>query len=290
MLAWSRDGQQLASLNWDGSISIWSAAPQLPGPTERWKEAGARVFAWHLAEAEAAVNQAQTRAAEFHVNRLRDETPPDIVTLLRRARLSLLLGNWDRAATDYARWFDAGEPDDGPAWLNYARLLIARGDYDRYRRLCKRLIDAFEQQVNPQMAFCAAQTIGLAPGPPIQARKVISLVDRAIPLERRHAEIDFALALVYLRVEEFDRAAILLHKFTDREPDRAWRSWPVLAIIDRRLGRMEELKRDLAKARAWRDRHKEDVSAGTISAPLSPEWLDFEAFYREAATQSDPVK
>ena len=40
-LAWSRDGQQLASLNWDGSISIWSAAPQLPGPTERWKEAGA---------------------------------------------------------------------------------------------------------------------------------------------------------------------------------------------------------------------------------------------------------
>ena len=128
------------------------------------------------------------------------------------------------------------------SYTYYARLLIARGDYDRYRRLCKRLIDAFEQQVNPQMAFCAAQTIGLAPGPPIQARKVISLVDRAIPLERRHAEIDFALALVYLRVEEFDRAAILLHKFTDREPDRAWRSWPVLAIIDRRLGRMEELK------------------------------------------------
>ncbi len=220
-LAWSRDGQQLASLNWDGSISIWSAAPQLPGPTERWKEAGGRVFAWHLAEAEAAVNQAQTRAAEFHVNRLSGRNTSrhrhssaacSVILALRQ------LGSSGHRLRSLVRRRRAGRR---PRVAKLRPSADRRGDYDRYRRLCKRLIDAFEQQVNPQMAFCAAQTIGLAPGPPIQARKVISLVDRAIPLERRHAEIDFALALVYLRVEEFDRAAILLHKFTDREPDRA---------------------------------------------------------------------
>jgi hypothetical protein len=117
-LGWSRDGQQLASLNWDGSISIWSASPQPISPSQRWNAAGGRVFAWHLAEAEAAVAQAQTQAAQFHLTRLADEAPPDIVTLLGRARLFLLLGQFDRAAADYAHWSDTGEPDNGTAWLS----------------------------------------------------------------------------------------------------------------------------------------------------------------------------
>jgi WD40 repeat protein len=94
-VAWSDDGRWLAAGVWDGSVAVWDAADPAAVPVaDRRREAEVRAFAWHLAEAEAALAAGQSPAVGFHAARLSDREPPDDGLRLRRAGLVLRRGVW----------------------------------------------------------------------------------------------------------------------------------------------------------------------------------------------------
>jgi WD40 repeat protein/tRNA A-37 threonylcarbamoyl transferase component Bud32 len=279
VVAWSPDSRQLAALNWDGSISVWDASERPSPATERWREAKGRTFAWHLAEAEAAAAREDARAVSFHLAILSNKAPPDGTSLVRRGQLYMQLRHWDQASADLARWLESDEPDDDGAWLNYARVLIERGDLDGYHRLCARVLDAYEKQPHPELAWIAAYTIGLGPGPPPRAARMAELAGTKLPAQLRHPHHSFALALAHFRAMEWEPASVAIANFMKGDPASAWRAWPVLAMTEYRLGRVAESKKALELATQWREEHMSG-SAGPI-VPLAR--LDFRAHYCEAA-------
>ncbi|HZW33278.1 MAG TPA: hypothetical protein VFF52_21350 [Isosphaeraceae bacterium] len=175
-LSWSPDGGLLASLNWDGSISIWNGSETSVEPADRRAAALGRVFAWHLDEAEAAVAGDQADAASFHFNLLRGREPPDSSSLRRRGQLAIQLGDAKSSRADFDRWLAGGEPDQGGAWPWCARAYLIGGDRPAFRWLCTRLLDAVEKDPHDSEVLSAAHTLGLAPCPPAEADRLIRLV------------------------------------------------------------------------------------------------------------------
>ena len=136
LIAWSSDGGQLATTNWDGSISVWDGSERTISPDQRWAEAESRVFGWHLAMADWALTREQRAAAASHLDQIRTAVTPDLSSLKDRAKLHLRLGHRDEAEKDFVQWLARGASDDGYAWLWYAQLLLIRNDGERYRSLC----------------------------------------------------------------------------------------------------------------------------------------------------------
>jgi WD40 repeat protein/Flp pilus assembly protein TadD/tRNA A-37 threonylcarbamoyl transferase component Bud32 len=289
-LAWSPDGQQLAALNWNGSVSVWNASELPNASNERFNDAQSRAFAWHLAQAEAAAAEKDMPAVLMHLAELQTKEPPDGTTRVRRGRLYMLLGQWDKADADYAHWFQSGEPNDDEGWLSYARVLIARGDREGYRRLCDRVLEALQKPFNQESAWIAAHAVGLAAGSRQTAARIVSLAEARISAQRRHPHYDFALGLAHFRATEWEQARLKLRTFTEGDSINAWRAWPVLAMIEYRTGHVDESRRDLAKALQWLDQHNPTAKRESGGSIVAPDWLDFESHCREAAAMLGQAK
>ncbi len=97
-IAFSPDGAQLAGSNWDESFSVWDADrttdEDAPGARreKRRQQADARATFWHLQEAEQCLRYRNPRAAQFHLERLRDVRLPRPLQL-RKERLLGRLAN-----------------------------------------------------------------------------------------------------------------------------------------------------------------------------------------------------
>ena len=196
LLAWSQDGQQLASFNWDGSVSVWSATVETETvcrPAKRGRRPCFRLASCRGRNRPSPKDSAA--AAAFHLSRLLAAQPPDITSLTRRGVLPAP-GRWEQARADLARWYQSGEADEGEAWLDYARLLIALGDSDGYRKVCTRMLEVFEQNPRLPMAHATAHAIGLAPGPQEEAVRAVTLAEKELG-DRRDAGRQFSLALAH---------------------------------------------------------------------------------------------
>ncbi len=291
-LAWSQDGRWLAAANWDESVSVWDGgdAEALPGsapdadpvgPLRRVPEA--RVYSWHLAQAEAALGAGQPAAAAFHLDRLRDAEPPDLASRLRRGDLWLHRGEWARAAADYAAGMAAGKPDDAGMWLNYARALLLQEDRDGYRRLvpgmlghCGDASDAY----NPEPAEAWASV--LAEGALPDAAKPLRRAEKVVNGWGRGGTNALLLALALYRAGQYDEAAAEAQESLPGEPGRAYVWWPVLALAHARLGHAEEARRWLDKADAWQRQESRRVAEESFGFGR-PEWPDFLILHAEAA-------
>jgi serine/threonine protein kinase/WD40 repeat protein len=285
-LAWSRDGRYLAASNWDGSIAVWDGnAAEVPpdlGPLQKVPQA--RVYAWHLDQAEAALSTRQMSAAAFHLDHLRGAEPPDLLSRRRRGRLLLRHGEWEEAAADYTAVFAAGEPDDPDPWLDHARLVVLQGDLAGYRRLIPRLLAhlggaesiARPEQVEARACVLAPEALADPATALLRAQRVIKHPTSNTP------DPLLSLALTHYRAGQWEQAVARLEEAMGKNPDRAWLGWPVLAMCHARLGHMEEARRWLEKAEQWkRQEAKRLVQESTGFAP--PEWADFEILRREAA-------
>jgi WD40 repeat protein/Flp pilus assembly protein TadD len=285
-LAWSRDGRRLAASNWDGSVAVWGGngreAAADSGPLGRVPPA--RVFAWHLGEAEAALRAGQPSGAAFHLERLRAVEPSDLASRLRRGRLHVRRGDWGLAAADFARVFTAGEPDDPRAWLDHVRVLVLREDRAGYRRLVPRMLAHCGPRTdiyNPEPE--QARACVLAPGALADPTEAVRGAERVVKDPRaKKAEALLSLGLAHYRAGHWEKAAARVEEAIARRPDAAWLGWPVLAMAHARLGHAEEARRWLRRAEGWRQqegRRLVEESAGF--AP--PERADFEILLREAA-------
>ncbi|MGP0063983.1 MAG: protein kinase domain-containing protein [Isosphaeraceae bacterium] len=282
VLAWSPDGRRLASSNWNHTISIWDGHEEPIPLADRWAAARCRVFAWHLAEAEAALATEQPDAADFHLERLVEEQAPDATSLRRRARIQMRLGHLDKAVEDYGRWLAIGEPDEGDGWLSFARLFLMRGDRPGFEKLCTLTLDRLEKDQYWTLARGAAQAFGLVPVSPTEARRLLRVIQRRLPdhsLLRQH-DIN-AIALAQYRAGEYEaaRATLATPNVIGSSPDKTLP--PLSAMIQYRLGHISEAREELARARQRLDQRAARV--GNASRPiLDEEWFDYEVLLREA--------
>jgi WD40 repeat protein/tetratricopeptide (TPR) repeat protein len=282
-VVWSPDGRQLASLNWDRTVSIFDGSERFSAPADRWSQANRRVFAWHLSEAESAVAGGQVDAAAFHLGKMREQDPPDITSLRRRAHLFLRLGQRDRARDDFARWRASGEPDEGSSGLSYARLLLISGDHQGYHQLCTRMLTDLEEDPRRAMAWNAARAFGLAPCPAAEAARLIHLVEQQFPDQHRWPQDLYALALIRYRAGQWKPAHAALQESMNKDPELAWRCRPLMAMIQHRLGQTSEARTNLIRATQWLSQHQDQHERSTSSL-FDEEWFDYQWLCKEAGS------
>jgi tetratricopeptide (TPR) repeat protein len=243
----------------------------------------ARVFAWHLDQAEAALRERQYSAASLHLGHLNSAEPPSQRSRWRRGHLFLLRGEWERAAADFAAVLDAGESEDSEAWLDYARLLVLRGDQVAYRRLVPRMLahcGPDTEIYTPELVEACACV--LAPGGLEDPAQAVRLAERVVKAGRK-GDTDplLTLGLAHYRAGDWEKALARAEEAVARRPEAAWAAWPLLALAHARLGREGEARRWLEKAeeRYRQERRLIEESAGFGSG----EGVDFEILRREAA-------
>jgi WD40 repeat protein len=284
-VAWSPDLRLLVNSNWDGSLAFWDGPEVPPSQAERRADAVDHTLNWHLAELRAARAAGQSDAVAFHLARVRAGKPRDIPTALSRGYLLLNLGLHREAARDFARWFESGEPDEGLAWLAYARILLTLQNVTEYRRLCERIVIAADHDPPQVSLIKAARILGLAPGPrPERARDLAkrSMSFQSV-IDRPNAYAEYlGLALVQYRNGQYEEGIASVEHFIKKVPDQAWSCWPALAMLTHKAGHPEEARSWLAKA--------EEKSTAMATAPRSAvapisgneAWLEFQLLLTEA--------
>jgi Flp pilus assembly protein TadD len=282
-LAWSPDGRRLAAANWLGNISVWDA-------TERSADAapgmrGTAVdfpYLWHLEEAKAALTADQGEAARFHLERLSGREPPDSEVGLRSAILFARSGALERAAAGYARVFAVNEPEGIGPWLDYARVLLARGDTEAYRRLCARLLARPLTHRAEHWEAPTARIFTLGAGAVADLTLPMRLAQQILAKTPNDDGALLTLALAHYRAGQWDQALTRLEESAAVAPEHAWRTWPVLAMVHHQLGHTADAQRWLRRAtelhKEWARRRAEP--AGGFRLPA--DWPEFEALYTEA--------
>ncbi len=203
--------------------------------------------------------------------------PPDAAARLRRARLFLRTGEWDRAAAEYRQAF-AAEPEGGSDWLWYARLHLLRGDGAAYRGLCARMMAHFGQPGRPPLEEAVVRACVLAPGGTADPAAVLHQAEEAFKDFPENINLWLGLALAHGRAGRWEEALEWGKTIAAKDPGRReW--WPVLALAHHHRGHAAEARRWLAKA-----------ADAAVTRPRRPgvaaaaEDIDFHILYAEAAS------
>ncbi len=280
VVAWSLDGSRLAASNWTGSTTVWDAPPTVVDAGRRLAAAGGRIFGWHLNEADAAIAAEQAGAAAFHLDRIVPSDPPDTTSMLRRAEIALRLRRLDVADRDFARWFAGGAAEDRVAALAYARLFLIRGDAQGYRDYFARLLESHEKGRDPGSAWELGRIAGLVPCSVADAERVVRVVKLRADQASAPPSTKFALALAHYRAGQWAPARAALDAFFKDGRDDAWLGFPLMSMIEHRLGRHREAEQQLVRAQQERDEHRvHSTSAGDF---LDAGWFEYGLHLREA--------
>ena len=164
--------------------------------------------------------------------------------------------------------------------LNYARLFLIRDDRRGYRDFFGRLLDSHEKGRDPGSVWQMGRIAGLVPCSVADAERIVRLV--RIPAAEMSAppSLKFALALAHYRAGQWAPARIALEDFLKNGHDDAWLGFPLMAMIEHRLGHHREAEQQLVRAQQKRDEHREhSTSPGDI---LDAGWFEYDLQLREA--------
>jgi len=127
-VAWSPDGQLLAALNHDGSISVWDGTDDEP-LADRFRASERRAFAWHLVHAQHAIQDSRLNsAARFHLEAITKHAPPNDDLRVEYGRLLAQLGSWQAAIDEYGHARSAWHSRPGRYEFEDAVLRLRVGD------------------------------------------------------------------------------------------------------------------------------------------------------------------
>src|SRR5262249_50814110 len=135
-VVFSPDGSRLASLNYNGEITIWEAGDSTPAnQARRQQETDRRAVFWDRRVLQQ--YRGNQFAAAFHLQRLLRDKPPSAPARLDRGMFLAEIGHWDKATEDCTEAL-AEEPTlDARAWFN-AAILVLRAEgpagYGRFGR------------------------------------------------------------------------------------------------------------------------------------------------------------
>ena len=173
------------------------------------------------------------------------------------------IGRKARAATawiaveGYARNLTRAPTKSGDFWFEYAALSLLSGDLQAYGRTCARMIEQWGKTGGPR-SYLVARTCTLAPDAVADASLPGRLAEKVL---KDSAQEFWSLteqgALAY-RAGRFQQAAPFFKQSlqADPRPGRAILNWLWLALANQRLGKGEEARRWLNKARAWLDQYR----------------------------------
>ena len=174
----------------------------------------------------------------------------------------MLRGDWKRAHADYVALFKATDPDEIKSWLDYARLLLLKGDHAGYCQLIPRLIaqcGGKSDLGNPEPE--EAQASVLAPGGAKNPIELVSVAERACKDSHNAQGTLWSLSLAHYHAGQWEKALMVADEAIAQRPATAWLSWPILALTHAKLGHADEA-RALAHQGARLERTR---AAATIS-------------------------
>ncbi len=193
--------------------------------------------------------------------------------------------DWAKAADCYARALKHVPADEGDFWFEYAALLLLSGDRPGYVKACAHLVDRCGKDKGPR-SYIMVRACTLAP----DAVADVSLPGRLAENELKNSgrafwSLNEQGALAY-RAGRFQQAVPFFEQSlqADSRPGRAVLNWLWLALTNQRLGKAEEARRWLEKARAWLDQYGDGMPA-SAEEELGlhfHNWLEAHVLRREA--------
>jgi len=273
-LGWLRANIDLASRRQrEGAVVPWSLAQWQVDPELASVRASAKLAKLPAAE------RAEWQKLWSDVSALIAAGP------LAKGRVQAARGHWDRAAAEFTRALASPESGDNHFWFEYAALLLLSGDRPGYVKACSHLVDQCGKDDGPR-SYLVARACTLAPD---------AIADSALPGRLAERELQNSAdqfwslteqgALAF-RAGRFEESMALFEQSlkSDPMPGKAVLNWLWLALANERLGKHEEARRWLDKARAWLDQFGGGMPPGAdqIFGLHLHNWLEAHALRREA--------
>jgi tetratricopeptide (TPR) repeat protein/tRNA A-37 threonylcarbamoyl transferase component Bud32 len=250
-LDWLRANLELTvRLRNDGEVLAWSLATWLSDPALATVRDAAALAKLPDAERESWQRLWQDVAASLAADPL------------EQGRRRAALRQWDRALDGYARNLARGPTASGHFWFEFAALSLLSGDRLAYSRACARMTERSGRAGAPR-PFLVARMCTLAGDAVADASLPGRLAEKELKDSgRAFWSLTEQGALAY-RAGRFQEAVPFFEQSlqADPKPGRAVLNWLWLALANQRLGRVEEARRWLNKARAWLDQYRDGMPA-----------------------------
>jgi tetratricopeptide (TPR) repeat protein len=193
--------------------------------------------------------------------------------------------DWAQAAEGYAQALKRGPIDNGHFWFEYATLLLLSGDRPGYAKACAVMVERSGKAPGLR-PYHVARACTLAPDAVAEPSVPARLADKEL---KDHARDFWSLtekgALAY-RAGRYQEAVPFFEQSleADSRPGRAVLNWLWLALANQRLGKPEEARRWLSKAKAWLDQYEGGMSvfAEEKLGAHFHNWLEAHILRREA--------
>jgi WD40 repeat protein/serine/threonine protein kinase len=262
-LAFSPDGNRIVSGAIEGTARVWDGAPLpdeiLQAHETRFQQKLKRIG--ELGQETDELNRAEVLAMSGQLARAADllrqaveRRPDDLQLRLRWADLLARDGQWDLAASAFAKAVTA-QPGALGLWRLHLLALLSSGNFDGYRGAVKDLIGRFGATTNPAEANNVAWFCTWAPNALDDLNAPVRLAETAMsryPESRRQDLLDTLGAVLY-RAGRFEEAVKRLDESVQAgKRGGAPEDWAYLAMAHHRLGHGEEAHRWLEKLRAYK--------------------------------------
>jgi WD40 repeat protein/Flp pilus assembly protein TadD len=208
-------------------------------------------LAWHRREASRCEAAQDWFAALWHLDRVLPSKPKDGAIHASRGHAHAGLGDWPRAAADYARAIDLGANEDR-VWRKYALVQLARGDTEGYRNTCATLLRLFARTTDPEVANNVAWTCVLTPQAVTDPTRPVRLAEKAVARRPRDANSLNTLGAALYRAGRYDAAVQrLTEAVAVQGQEGSIYDWLFLALAHERLGHAAEARKWCDQAVGW---------------------------------------
>jgi WD40 repeat protein len=226
------------------------------------------ILAWHRKEADDCARQGRWAAAVRHLDQLPGTKPARWVDLMDQGRAHAELGQWTRAADDFAASRELA-PQDWQAWYCQALTCLAAGDSEGHRETCTSLLRRFDPERNsPAACYWVARACVLAPHAAHCAQLTQGL-GKAVAMPGSLAYLT-VLGACYYRAGRFEKAVERLDEgIRAHGKGGTAQTWLFLSMAHRHLGHPAEARRWLDQAADWIDRANEEDATGRTNAPYT---------------------
>ncbi len=226
---------------WEAAKTDYTQA--LDGDGGRWDLWAGR------AEAEAALGRWQDARADYSKAIERKGNRAELWAA--RGRIEADRGEWPKAAADLGKAIHLGN-SDVTVWRQHILALLASGEEANYRRWCGRLLQRFGDSKDEAVFRDVVWTVALSEG---TVRDWKPLLERA----ERSADSRRQLAVLLYLAGQYDAARKRLQEGREKSPSElSAHDGLVMALAALRLGRAEEGKKWLQKAKQIRRERSKD--------------------------------
>jgi tetratricopeptide (TPR) repeat protein len=210
-----------------------------------------------------------------------ESRPNDPETWRIRGNTFARIGQWDKAAADYAKVTELGE-QPATVWYQRALLHLGAGQLDQYRLTCQRMLERFGKNREPEAGLPVVQAYRLAESDPRGLAPVVQLAEKAVASNPKDPVAVRLLGQILYRARQFERAAKRLEEAMQLYGGQSHDFYDIdalfLAMANQQLGRPDQ-------ARQWLDRVAKKLDQANIDKSIDSDELDVAARFNRLVVQ-----